>query len=203
HFLDTLTTGTLYEFKVVIESFGRIGESQFVVFEATDKSNNVFAYNPTSSGFKLSWDSFLSDDKRGRSRRSASEVIEAINIEATFEVSDLLSSMFTAEELSAMIYNETIPVATSAQLHNLTSGFTYKTVITPINGLGHKMENKSLTTEAVTVPNQLTETGNNISVLEDTTSAGLFITFHLTQNTTADVFHVLIHQITTYLNTTQ
>ena len=119
------------------------------VFSA-DKSSNAFAYNPTSSAVKLSWDSFLSDDKRRRLRRSASEVIEAINIEATFEVSDLMSSLFTAEELSSMIYNETIPLGTSAELQNLTSGLRYKIVVTAINGLGEKMENKSLTTEAVT-----------------------------------------------------
>ncbi|XP_075263683.1 uncharacterized protein LOC142355367 [Convolutriloba macropyga] len=202
HFLNNLTTGTLYEFKVVIESFGRIGESQFVVFQATDKSSNAFAYNPTSSAVKLSWDSFLSDDKRRRLRRSASEVIEAINIEATFEVSDLMSSLFTAEELSSMIYNETIPLGTSAELQNLTSGLRYKIVVTAINGLGEKMENKSLTTEAVTVPNDLTETGNNISVIDEPTN-GLVITFQLTQYTTAEVFNVFIHQITTSLKITQ
>ena len=133
---------------VSIRAYDYCPESNLNLFLA-DKSSNAFAHSPSTSKVKLSWDSFLSDDRR-RMRRSTSQQIAGINIEATFEVGDFLNSVFSPQELSAMIYNETIPLGTSVELQNLTSGFRYSVVVTAIDGEGGRIENRSLTTEAVT-----------------------------------------------------
>ncbi|XP_075265446.1 uncharacterized protein LOC142357808, partial [Convolutriloba macropyga] len=199
HLLDNLTAGNFYEFEVIIESYGRIGDNQFVLFQATDKSSNAFAHSPTPTAVKLSWDSFLTDDKR-RFRRS-SDAIDAINIEVTFEISDLLTSLFT-QELAQMFINTTIGLGTSAELQNLTSGFRYKVVISGITSQGERVENTSLVTEAVTVPGNITDEENQIALVASS-SDGLELQFQLTNRSFSELINVIITLVTTSLSTEQ
>ena len=100
----------------------------------------MFAYESTNSSAKFAWDELESDTAN----------ITQINVEATFEASDLLTAVFGSDQLENLTYNETSALGTTTELRNLPAGFRYNVAVSGVDNRGQKIENTSLSTEAVT-----------------------------------------------------
>ncbi|XP_075264852.1 uncharacterized protein LOC142357016, partial [Convolutriloba macropyga] len=191
--LENLLPGLTYNFKVRIESYGRVGsDEKLVTFQPTDKDQNMFAYESTNSSAKFAWDELESDTAN----------ITQINVEATFEASDLLTAVFGSDQLENLTYNETSALGTTTELRNLPAGFRYNVAVSGVDNRGQKIENTSLSTEAVTVPNIISKTDNNVTLGADSTN-GIQISFKITQLTVSETLHVLVTEVTTTMILTQ
>ena len=121
----------------------------FTLCVSADQDSNAFAYRPTTSSFKLSWDALNDLKKRKRHRRSEDSVVQ-INIQAQFMRSNLTDALFSAEQLQGLFVNKTISVSSGTLLQGLQSGSSYNVAITGLNDQGLPIENKALNTSAVT-----------------------------------------------------
>ncbi|XP_063715480.1 uncharacterized protein LOC134842869 [Symsagittifera roscoffensis] len=180
HVLNELTVGKLYYFEVQIESYGRLGEKILVIFEGSDQDRNAFAYWPTSSSIELAWDSFNEVLKRNRHRRSENTTVFR-NIQAQRKFPDTDSEDF--------FVNYTIQEESFTSLNGLEAGSCYNVTIFGLDDQKRPINNKVVSTTAITVPNPV-----NFSVEADPDS-GLTVSFELTQNTTAEFFKIFAYEV--------
>ncbi|XP_075243737.1 uncharacterized protein LOC142337988 [Convolutriloba macropyga] len=197
-----LSAGEDYNVKIVMNSFGRQSE-QIITFTMTDSPQNVFASDMTTTSAQLNVDPFEQTEDKNNKTNQQNCTTEQLQVSQNISEFDYVTLFWTEEEIRNRASVETIDVANSFTLRNLSSGLFYCFEVTPIDNCTNEIkDNSSLTICAPTVPVQITESTNNLTLSEDS-NKGIGLHLALTAGTAAEFIHVDTTCVATIANIIQ